>query len=107
MAVADAVATAITAVASQKREEDPNLSYSASLHKKGLNEILKKIGEEASETIIAAKSDNKDELIHEIADLWFHCLVLLSKKDLTVDDVTNELKKRSGTSGIEEKKNRK
>jgi len=90
-----------------KREEDPNLSYLASLHKKGLNEILKKIGEEASETIIAAKSDNKDELIHEIADLWFHCLVLLSKKDLTVDDVTNELKKRSGTSGIEEKKNRK
>ena len=72
-----------------------------------MNEILKKIGEEASETIIAAKSDNKDELIHEIADLWFHCLVLLSKKDLTVDDVTNELKKRSGVSGIEEKKNRK
>lgn len=90
-----------------KKEADPNLSYTASLHKKGLNEILKKIGEEASETIIAAKSDNKDELIHEIADLWFHCLVLLSKKDLTVDDVTNELKKRSGTSGIEEKKNRK
>ena len=90
-----------------KKEEDPNLSYTASLYQKGLNEILKKIGEEASETIIAAKSDNKDELIHEIADLWFHCLVLLSKKDLTVDDVTNELKKRSGTSGIEEKKNRK
>jgi phosphoribosyl-ATP pyrophosphohydrolase len=90
-----------------KKEEDPNLSYTTSLHKKGLNEILKKIGEEASEIIIAAKSDNKDELIHEIADLWFHCLVLLSKKDLTVDDVTNELKKRLGTSGIEEKKNRK
>ena len=90
-----------------KKDEDPNVSYTAALHKKGLNEILKKIGEEASETIIAAKSDNKDELIHEIADLWFHCLVLLSKKDLTVDDVTNELKKRSGTSGIEEKKNRK
>ena len=90
-----------------KKDEDPNVSYTAALHKKGLNEILKKIGEEASETIIAAKSDNKDELIHEIADLWFHCLVLLSKKDLTVDDVTNELKKRSGMSGIEEKKNRK
>ena len=90
-----------------KKEEDPNLSYTASLHQKGLNEILKKIGEEASETIIAAKSDNKDELIHEIADLWFHCLVLLSKKDLTVDDVTNELKKRSGTYGIEEKRKRK
>jgi phosphoribosyl-ATP pyrophosphohydrolase len=83
------------------------VSYTAALHKKGLNEILKKIGEEASETIIAAKSDNNDELIHEIADLWFHCLVLLSKKELSVDDVTNELKKRSGMSGIEEKKNRK
>ena len=90
-----------------KKEDDPNLSYTALLHKKGLNEILKKIGEEASETIIAAKSDNKEELIHEIADLWFHCLVLLSKKDLSVDDITNELKKRSGISGIEEKKNRK
>lgn len=90
-----------------KKEDDPNLSYTALLHKKGLNEILKKIGEEASETIIAAKSDNKDELIHEIADLWFHCLVLLSEKDLSVDDITNELRKRSGTSGIEEKKNRK
>jgi phosphoribosyl-ATP pyrophosphohydrolase len=90
-----------------KKDEDPNVSYTAALHKKGLNEILKKIGEEASETIIAAKSDNNDELIHEIADLWFHCLVLLSKKELSVDDVTNELKKRSGMSGIEEKKNRK
>lgn len=90
-----------------KKEEDPNSSYTALLHKKGLNEILKKIGEEASETIIAAKSDNKEELIHEIADLWFHCLVLLSQKDLCVDDITIELKKRLGTSGIEEKKNRK
>ena len=90
-----------------KKDEDPNVSYTAALHKKGLNEILKKIGEEASETIIAAKSDNNDELIHEIADLWFHCLVLLSKKELSFDDVTNELKKRSGMSGIEEKKNRK
>jgi phosphoribosyl-ATP pyrophosphohydrolase len=89
-----------------KKDNDPNLSYTAHLHKKGLNEILKKIGEEAAETIIAAKSDNDNELIHEIADLWFHCLVLLSKKNLCVVDVVDELRRREGISGIEEKKNR-
>jgi phosphoribosyl-ATP pyrophosphohydrolase len=90
-----------------KKNSDPNLSYTALLHKKGLNEILKKIGEEASETIIAAKSDDNNEIIHEIADLWFHCLVLLSQKNLSVNDVFVELKRREGTSGIEEKSNRK
>mgnify|MGYP003682466513 FL=1 len=75
-----------------KKNSDPNLSYTALLHKKGLNEILKKIGEEASETIIAAKSDDNNEIIHEIADLWFHCLVLLSQKNLSVNDVIVELK---------------
>ena len=89
-----------------KKDNDPNFSYTAHLHKKGLNEILKKIGEEAAETIIAAKSDNDNELIHEIADLWFHCLVLLSKKNLCVVDVVDELRRREGISGIEEKKNR-
>jgi phosphoribosyl-ATP pyrophosphohydrolase len=77
-----------------KKNSDPNLSYTALLHKKGLNEILKKIGEEASETIIAAKSDDNNEIIHEIADLWFHCLVLLSQKNLSVNDVIVELKGR-------------
>lgn len=90
-----------------KKNSDPNLSYTALLHKKGLNEILKKIGEEASETIIAAKSDDNNEIIHEIADLWFHCLVLLSQKNLSVNDVIVELKRREGTSGIEEKSSRK
>ena len=90
-----------------KKNSDPNLSYTALLHKKGLNEILKKIGEEASETIIAAKSDDNNEIIHEIADLWFHCLVLLSQKNLSVNDVIVEFKGREGTSGIEEKSNRK
>ena len=90
-----------------KKNSDPNLSYTALLHKKGLNEILKKIGEEASETIIAAKSDDNNEIIHEIADLWFHCLVLLSQKNLSVNDVIVELKRREGTSGREEKSNRK
>jgi phosphoribosyl-ATP pyrophosphohydrolase len=89
-----------------KKNDDPEISYTALLHQKGLNEILSKISEEAEETIIAAQSEGNQELVHEIADLWFHCLVLLSQKNLTVDDITNELKKRQGTSGIEEKNNR-
>ena len=89
-----------------KKNDDPKISYTALLHQKGLNEILSKISEEAEETIIAAQSEGNQELVHEIADLWFHCLVLLSQKNLTVDDITNELKKRQGTSGIEEKNNR-
>ena len=89
-----------------KKNDDPKISYTALLHQKGINEILSKISEEAEETIIAAQSEGNEELVHEIADLWFHCLVLLSQKNLTVDDITNELKKRQGTSGIEEKNNR-
>ena len=89
-----------------KKNDDPEISYTALLHQKGLNEILSKISEEAEETIIAAQSEGNEQLVHEIADLWFHCLVLLSQKNLTVDDITNELKKRQGTSGIEEKNNR-
>ena len=89
-----------------KKNDDPKISYTALLHQKGINEILSKISEEAEETVIAAQSEGNQELVHEIADLWFHCLVLLSQKNLTVDDITNELKKRQGTSGIEEKNNR-
>lgn len=89
-----------------KKNDDPKISYTAFLQQKGLNEILSKISEEAEETIIAAQSEGNDQLVHEIADLWFHCLVLLAQKNLTVDDITNELKKRQGISGIEEKNNR-
>ena len=89
-----------------KKNDDPKISYTALLHQKGINEILSKISEEANETITAAQSEGNNQLVHEIADLWFHCLVLLSQKNLTVDDITNELKKRQGTSGIEEKNNR-
>ena len=89
-----------------KKNEDPKLSYTAHLHSKGLKEILEKIKEEALETVTAAEFDGKKQLIHEIADLWFHCLVLLSEKNLKVDDITDELKNRQGISGLEEKKNR-
>ena len=89
-----------------KKKDDPKTSYTALLHQKGLNEILNKISEEAEETVEAARNEGDENLVHEIADLWFHCLVLLSQKNLSVDDVTNELKRREGTSGIEEKNNR-
>ena len=89
-----------------KKKDDPKSSYTAHLHQKGLNEILNKISEEAEETVEAARNEGDDNLVHEIADLWFHCLVLLSQKNLSVNDVTKELKSREGTSGIEEKNNR-
>ena len=96
----------LLAIIKSKKSENPETSYTALLHKKGLNEILSKISEEAEETINAAQLEGNNHLVHEIADLWFHCLVLLSQKNLSVDDVTNELKRREGTSGIEEKNNR-
>tara|TARA_B100001250_G_C19763370_1_gene773558 strand:- start:466 stop:786 length:321 start_codon:yes stop_codon:yes gene_type:complete len=90
-----------------KKNDDPKISYTALLHDQGINKILEKIKEETAEIIVAAESEGRKELIHEIADLWFHCLVLLSERNLNVDDITNELKRRQGTSGIEEKNNRK
>ena len=86
-------------------------SYVASLHQAGLNKILEKIGEEATEVIIAAKDaevdpTQKDEVIKEVADLWFHSMVMLSDLDLTAQDVLEELADRFGIGGIEEKAGR-
>ena len=87
----------------RKHAADPESSYVARLHHKGLDAILKKIGEEATETIIAAKSGDKTQIIYETADLWFHTLVMLSHQGLSIEDVTGELARRFGVSGIEEK----
>jgi phosphoribosyl-ATP pyrophosphohydrolase len=78
-------------------------SYAASLYAKGLDAILKKVGEEAAETIIAAKNPDDAALVHEMADLWYHALVLLAAKDIPVTAVTDELARRMGTSGLAEK----
>lgn len=94
------------AVLKDRRNADPKGSYVASLYQKGLDSILKKIGEEAAETLIAAKGGNKPEIVHEIADLWFHSLVLLTFLDLSPDDVLTELQLRSGQSGLDEKARR-
>ena len=90
-----------------RKNADPDSSYVASLYDKGLDEILKKIGEEATEVVIAAKSGEKTAIIHETADLWFHTLVMLAQQGLSPDDILSELEQRFGLSGLEEKANRK
>jgi len=90
-------------VLESRKSEDAGSSYVAGLYAKGLDAILKKIGEEATETVMAAKDGDNNKIIHEIADLWFHTLVLLAQQDLSPDDVLNELARRFGVSGIEEK----
>ncbi len=94
-------------VLESRKDADPEASYVASLYHKGLDSILKKIGEESTETIIAAKSGDKEQIVYETADLWFHCLVLLAQQNIDVRQVLDELDRRFGLSGIEEKAARK
>jgi len=91
----------------QRKQESADKSYVASLYAKGLDTILKKVGEEATETVIAAKNDDKEQIIYETADLWFHCLVMLAHQGLGPNDVLKELQRRFGLSGLEEKAQRK
>ncbi len=90
-----------------RKSADPDTSYVASLHAKGLNKILEKVGEECTETLIAAKdaehSGIHDDVIYETADLWFHTLVMLSRFGLGPDDILEELGRRFDLSGLEEK----
>ncbi len=90
----------------QRKTADPQSSYVAKLYHKGLDGILKKIGEEATETVIAAKDGDKEQIVYETADLWFHTLVLLAHQGLGPDDVLRELARREGLSGIAEKASR-
>ena len=90
----------------QRKSADPQSSYVAKLYAKGMDSILKKVGEESAETIIAAKNGNKEHLIYETADLWFHTLVMLAQAGLKPQDVLNELARREGLSGIVEKASR-
>lgn len=85
---------------------DPKQSYVAHLVNKGTDAILKKIGEEATETVMAAKDGDKKHLVAEIADLWFHCMILLAQQGLNPDDVIAELMRREGVSGLTEKAQR-
>lgn len=89
-----------------RKQADPGSSYVASLYHKGPDAILKKIGEESAETLIAAKNDDDGQVIYEMADLWFHCLVLLADRGLNPQQVLRELERRFGLSGLEEKASR-
>jgi phosphoribosyl-ATP pyrophosphohydrolase len=91
----------------QRKAADPSSSYVAKLYAKGMDSILKKVGEEATETVIAAKGGKAEEIIYETADLWFHTLVMLSHAGLSAQDVLAELARREGLSGIAEKASRK
>lgn len=96
----------LDAVLAERKNADPDSSYVASLYAKGLDAILKKVGEEACETVMAAKDGDCDHLIYEVADLWFHTMVLLAQQNLSSDAVLQELARRFGLSGLEEKASR-
>ena len=93
----------LMAVLESRKGSAPETSYVAGLYNKGLDSILKKIGEESAETIIAAKSGDKARLVYETADLWFHCLVMLAQQNIDARLVLEELERRFGVSGIDEK----
>jgi phosphoribosyl-ATP pyrophosphohydrolase len=93
----------VAAAIEARKGADPATSYVASLFAKGEDAILKKIGEEATETVMAAKDGDKLRVAAEVADLWFHCLVLLARHGLGPSDVAAELARREGVSGIAEK----
>ncbi len=94
------------AVIAQRRRADPSSSYVASLFAKGEDAIMKKVAEEAAETLLAAKEGDKLHIVRETADLWFHSLVLLAWHGLGPDDMLAELRRREGISGIDEKRSR-
>lgn len=96
----------LEAVIASRRGADPASSYVAKLHAKGLGKIAQKLGEEATETIIAALTEDRQALVGEAADLLFHLIVLLGAKDVPLADVLAELERREGTSGIAEKASR-
>jgi len=100
------VLTQLAQVLEQRKLEPADKSYVASLYAKGLDTILKKIGEEATETVIAAKGGDQQQIVYEMADLWFHCMVLLASQGLSPDDVLQELQRRFGLSGLQEKAQR-
>ena len=96
----------LSEVIEARKGTDPASSYVARLYSKGLDGILKKVGEEAVETIIAAKGGDPDQIVYETADLWFHCLVMLAHCGLGPSQVMEELERRFGLSGLDEKASR-
>jgi len=104
--MSDDILDKLAEVLESRKGADPDSSYVAKLYDKGLDAILKKIGEEATETVMAAKDGDPQKIVYETADLWFHSLVLLAQQGLGPQQVLAELQRRFGLSGIEEKANR-
>jgi phosphoribosyl-ATP pyrophosphohydrolase len=102
----DNIFTQLEIILEQRKSESSDSSYVSSLYNKGTDEILKKIGEESAEVIMATKDNIEDKIIYEVADLWFHTLVLLRHKNIEVSKIEQELSRRFGLSGLEEKANR-
>jgi len=97
------ILTRLADLLEQRKSADPSTSYVAKLYAKGMESILKKVGEEATETVIAAMSGDKDKIIYETADLWFHTMIMLAQAGLSPEDILKELARREGLSGIDEK----
>jgi phosphoribosyl-ATP pyrophosphohydrolase len=102
MTAPDDTLARLAAVIGSRRGGDPDRSYVARLFAKGTDAILKKVGEEATEVVMAGKDGEREKIVAEMADLWFHCLVALSQFGLEPDDVLAELRRREGLSGLEE-----
>ncbi len=105
--MSDRVLDEVHAVVTSRLGAEPGSSYAASLYDKGLDAILKKVGEEATETVMEAKDGDAEKIVYEIADLWFHTMVLLAHQKLKPQQVLDELSRRMGTSGLAEKAARK
>ena len=101
--MSDQILHDLAAILEARKHADPDGSYVARLYARGLDAILKKVGEEAVETVLAAKDGHPEPLVRETADLWFHTLVMLAHQGLGPDAVLNELQRRFGASGLVEK----
>ncbi|ABQ28196.1 phosphoribosyl-ATP pyrophosphohydrolase [Geotalea uraniireducens Rf4] len=102
----DDILQAVYQVIRERKANPSEQSYTASLMAKGIDKILKKLGEEATELVVAGKGGSRDEIVYETADLFFHTLVLLGYYDIVPDEVYAELRRRFGISGIAEKESR-
>ena len=106
MSERDDILQAIYQVIQERKSASADSSYTASLLRKGVDKILKKLGEEATEVVIAGKGGKREEIVYETADLFFHALVLLGYYDIDPEEIYAELRRRFGTSGIAEKASR-
>jgi len=106
MSERDDILQAVYEVIQERKSASADASYTASLLQKGIDKILKKLGEEATEVVIAGKGGKREEIVYETADLFFHTLVLLGHYDIPPEEVYAELRRRFGTSGVAEKASR-